>query len=103
MNSCGGLTPPHELGAQSDGVTPGLPAVMIIISKSLSQTRETKVRCIFRLKQRLSYYGQLAPPPRPQPHPLPVKKWVILAKDFESLYFTHDDRMIRCIFRLIQS
>ena len=63
MNSCGGLTPPHELGARSDGVTPGLPAVMIIISKSLSQTRQTKVGCIFRLKQRLRYYGQLAPPP----------------------------------------
>ena len=63
MNSCGGLTPPHEVGAQSDGVTPGLPAVMIIISKSLSQTRQTKVRCIFRLEQRLRYYGQLAPPP----------------------------------------
>ena len=36
---------------------------MIIISKSLSQTRQTKVRCIFRLKQRLRYYGQLGPPP----------------------------------------
>ena len=65
MNSCGGLTPPHEVGAQSDGVTPGLPAVMIIISKSLSQTRQTRERCIFRLKQRLRYHGQLAPPPPP--------------------------------------
>ena len=82
MNSCGGLTPPHEVGAQSDGVTPGLPAVMIVISKSLSQTRETKERCIFRLEQRLRYYGQLAPPPL-APTPTSVKKWVILAKDFE--------------------
>ena len=94
MNSCGGLTPPHEVGAQSDGVTPGLPAVMIIISKSLAQTRQTKERCIFRLEQRLRYYRQLAPPALLQT-PTSVKQWVILAKDFKSSYFPVDNRMIR--------